>query len=158
LILAEVDSYTIFKFFHVLLAVVWVGGAIMLQVLAQFALRSKLPGRAAEFARETEWVGTRVFTPASILVLLLGIWLVHDGHWGFGHFWIIAGFVSFVVSFAVGAGFLGPEAGRLAKEIEAQGPDAPAVKARIARIINIARIDLAVLLFIIFLMVTKLGQ
>ena len=156
--LAAVDGYTIFKFFHVLLAVVWVGGAVLLQILAQFALRSKLPGRAAEFARETEWVGTRVFTPASILVLLLGIWLVHDGHWGFGHFWIIAGFASFVVSFVVGAGFLGPEAGRLAKEIEAQGADAPAVRARIGRIINIARIDLAVLLFIIFLMVTKIGQ
>lgn len=156
--LAEVDSYTIAKFFHVLLAVVWVGGAILLQVLAQFALRSKLPGRAAEFARETEWVGKRVFTPASILVLLLGIWLVHDGSWGFGHFWIIAGFVAFVVSFVVGAGFLGPEAGRLGREIEAQGADSPAVKSRIARIVNIARIDLAVLIFIIFLMVTKIGQ
>jgi uncharacterized membrane protein len=156
--LATVDSYTVAKFFHVLLTVAWVGGAILLQVLAQFALRSELSGRAAEFARETEWVGKRVFTPASLLVLLLGIWLVHDGHWGFGHFWIIAGFAAFIVSFVVGAGFLGPEAGRLAKEIEAQGPDAPAVKARIGRIINIARIDLAVLVFIIFLMVTKIGQ
>ncbi|MDQ5821067.1 MAG: DUF2269 domain-containing protein [Actinomycetota bacterium] len=156
--LATVDGYTIFKFLHVVLAVVWVGGAIMLQVLAQFALRSKLPGRTAEFARETEWVGTRIFTPASILVLLIGIWLVYDGNWGFGHFWIIAGFVSFVLSFVIGAGFLGPESGRLAKEIEAQGADSPAVKARISRILNIARIDMVVLVFIIFLMVTKIGQ
>ena len=156
--LATVDSYTVFKFLHVLLAVVWVGGATMLQVFAWFALRSKLPGRAAEFAREAEWVGTRVFTPASILLLLIGIWLVHDGHWGFGHFWIIAGFIAFVLSFVIGAGFLGPESGRLAKEIEAQGPDAPAVKARIARILNISRIDTVVLLLIVFLMVTKIGQ
>jgi uncharacterized membrane protein len=158
LTLAAVDGYTIFKFLHVLLAVVWVGGAVLLQVLAQLALRSTLPGRAAEFARETEWVGKRIFTPASILVLILGIWLVHDGHWGFRHFWILAGFVSFVLSFAIGAGFLGPESGRLAKEIEAQGADSAAVKARIGRILNVARIDLAVLVFIIFLMVTKLGQ
>ena len=156
--LAAVDSYTIFKFVHVLLAVIWVGGAAMLQLLAEFALRSTLPGRAAEFAREAEWVGMRVFLPSSIVLLLVGIWLVHDGGWGFGSFWIIAAFVAFALSVATGAGFLGPESGRLAKEIEAHGADAPAVKARIGRILKVSRVELLVLIFIVFLMVTKLGQ
>jgi uncharacterized membrane protein len=156
--LATVDSYTVFKFIHVLFAVVWVGGALMLQVLAEFALRSTLPGRAAEFAREAEWVGMRVFLPSSIIVLLVGLWLVHDGGWGFGSFWIIAALVAFVLSVVTGAGFIGPESGRLAKEIEAQGADAPAIKDRIRRILMISRVELAVLIFIVFLMVTKIGQ
>ena len=156
--LATVDAYTILKFFHVLLAMIWVGGAIMLLVLAEFALRSPLPGRVAELAREAEWVGKHIFTPASVLVLLVGIWLVHDGHWGFGHFWIIAALAAFVFSVVLGIGFITPESGRLAKVIEAQGPDAPPVKTRISRILMFARIDTAVLLVIVFLMVAKIGQ
>ena len=150
--------YDLLVTLHVLAAILWVGGAAILQVLAEFALRSPLAGRAAEFAREAEWVGMRIFLPSSIVVLLVGLWLVHDGGWGFGSFWIIAALVAFVLSVVTGAGFLGPESGRLAKEIEAQGADAPAVKSRIRRILTISRVELAVLIFIVFLMVTKIGQ
>ncbi|CAN5341612.1 hypothetical protein BH18ACT12_BH18ACT12_23410 [soil metagenome] len=53
----------------------------MINVLSFFALRSKLPGRRAEFAREVEWVGTRIFTPASRILLGLGFWLIYDLDW-----------------------------------------------------------------------------
>jgi hypothetical protein len=71
-------GYDWLKTFHVFLAVVWVGGAVILNLLAVFALRSPLPGRKAEFAREAAWVGTRVFTPASLVLLGLGFWMVYD--------------------------------------------------------------------------------
>lgn len=149
--------YDVLKFFHVLLALVWVGGAVILQVFAELALRSPMPGRAAAFAKEADFIGMKIFTPASILLLGVGLWLVHKGHWGY-HFWTVGGLVGFAVSFVVGAGFLGPQAGKLATLIEANGPDAAVVKARVRTIVSIARVDTAILLAVVFLMATKLGQ
>ena len=38
--LALVDSYTVIKFFHVFLVMVWIGGAIMLTILAELSTAS----------------------------------------------------------------------------------------------------------------------
>lgn len=156
--LSAVDTYNVLKFLHVLAAVIWVGGAVLIQVLARLALRSKLPGRAAEFAHEVELVGKRFFTPLSFVVLLLGIALVQKGRWGFGQAWIILGLVGIAATIATGAGYLGPQMAKLAELIRAEGDDAPTVRARIATILNVARLDTVVLVFVIFVMVTKMGQ
>jgi uncharacterized membrane protein len=148
----------ILKFFHVLVAVVWVGGAILLQVFAEFAVRSNDSARAAEFSRQAELIGNRLFAPSTLLMLGLGIWLVIVGHWGFGHFWIIYSLVALGVSMAVGAGFLGPQAGKLATMIQAEGLSAPTTQARIRTVRAVGRTDAVLLVSIIFMMVTKLGQ
>jgi putative copper export protein len=54
-----ITPYDYLKFLHVSFAIAWVGGGLMLTILAEFALRSKLPGRAAEFAREAGLIGER---------------------------------------------------------------------------------------------------
>ena len=152
-----VTFYEILKFVHVSLAIVWVGGGTMLTILAEFAIRSKLPGRAAEFAREAGFVGERIFTPVSLLVLAAGFWLVHEQHWGY-HFWVVSSLVIYGLSFGLGVGFLAPQAKKLARRIDAEGPDAPEARRQIRRIVNIARIDVVFLFTIVFLMVTKIGQ
>lgn len=155
---AAVTAYTVVKFLHVLLAIVWVGGAILLQMLARSAMASRLSGRAAEFAGEVENIGKRVFTPISILMLLLGLYLVQEGDWGFGSFWVSAAILGLLVSIAVGAGYLGPQFGKLGKLIQGEGSDSPAVREKIATILRVARMDIALLVLIVFLMVTKLGD
>jgi uncharacterized membrane protein len=152
-----VTTYEWVKAFHVLAAVVWVGGAAVLQVLAIFALRSKLPARKAEFAREAEWVGMKIFLPSSLLLVALGFYLVHDGHWGY-HLWVILALVGFALSFLTGLLFLGPESGRIAKAIDAEGPDSEAVAMRIKRILVVSRIEVAILVLLVFDMVIKPGQ
>jgi uncharacterized membrane protein len=155
---ATVDLYNVLKFLHILAAVVWVGGAILLQVLAQSALKSSLPGRVAEFAAEVELVGKRLFTPLSVLVLVLGVGLVQLGDWGFGQAWIVIGLVGIVATIATGAGYLGPQAAKLAKLVETEGADAPVVRTKVQALLRVARIDLVVLVAVIFVMVTKVGQ
>src|SRR3954447_17865149 len=135
-----VTTYEWVKAFHVLAAVIWVGGAVVIQILALFALRSKLPGRKAEFAREAEWVGMRIFLPTTLLLIGRGFYLVHDGHWGY-HLWVILALVGFGLSFVTGLFFLGPESGRIAKAIDAQGPDAAEVTTRIKRILAVSRVE-----------------
>jgi hypothetical protein len=56
-----------------------------------------------------------------------------------------------------GSLFLGPEAGRLGKLGQERGPSDPEVKARIARLFMVSRIDLAVIVFVIAVMVYKPG-
>lgn len=145
------------KFVHVLMAVIWVGGGILIQVLAVRATRSKDAVRTATFAGDAEWVGLRVFMPASILLLIFGIWAAADVDYDFGKAWISIGFAAFLFSFLLGMLFLGPESGRIKKLTQAKGPDDPEVRRRISRIYMFSRIELVVLIIAIWAMVAKPG-
>ena len=151
------SSYELLLFVHVLAAVVWVGGALSLQVLAIRAERSADGGRVANFATEAEWVGSRVFLPSSIVLLLAGIGLTLEGDWGFTTPWVLLGLIAYGLSALTGSLFLGPESGRIGKMIADVGPQDPDVLARIKRIFLVSRIELVVLLFIVFDMTVKPG-
>src|SRR5262245_53775999 len=101
--------YSFFKLVHVLAAVIWVGGATVVQVYALRALATRDGNRMATLAGDTEWIGTRVFLPPSILLFLAAIGLMVNGHWPWGTLWVDYALAVFIASFAVGAGFLGPE-------------------------------------------------
>jgi uncharacterized membrane protein len=150
-----VTWYTFFKSIHVICAVVWVGGATVIQAYALLIIRSDDGARQAQFAKDTEIVGMRTFTPASLILFLAAIGMMVNAHWSWGQNWVILGLVAFGLSFAIGVGFIGPESGRLAHLIDAEGPDSPAVKARIRRILMVSRAELVVLLTVIWNMVVK---
>src|SRR5439155_2668957 len=151
--------YTFFKSIHVITAVIWIGGAAMIQAYAFRILRTGDGKRQADFAKDTEVVGMRVFVPASLILVLAAIAMMVNLDWSWSQNWIILGLIAFVLSFVLGAGFLGPEGGRIAALIEQRGPDSPAVQARIRRILTISRCELIVLLTVIVNMVVKpVGQ
>jgi len=156
--LADVSAYTVAKFLHVLLAMVWVGGAIMLQLLGQGALASRLPGRLPEFATELEGIRRKVFIPVPLLVFLLGFYLVAEGDWGFGSAWVSLGILGAIVSIATGAAFLGPQNTKAARLARAEGAEAPGLRDTVTRILRVGLMDIGLLVFIVFLMVTKLGD
>jgi uncharacterized membrane protein len=143
---------------HILSVVVWVGGAVTMQILAVRAAGSNDPARMAAFGGDTEWIGLHVYMPASILVLISGIALVLNGHWGWGHSWIVFGIFGILFSAIVGATFLGPEAGRIKKLIEEHGPTAPAVRDRMNRVFLVSRIELVILLLVVADMALKPGS
>jgi uncharacterized membrane protein len=143
---------------HILAVVVWVGGGFTMQFLTTRVARSNDPVRMAALAGDTEWIGLHVYMPASIVTLIAGISLVINGHWGWGHFWILFGLFGIFFSAIVGATFLGPEAGRIKKLIEEHGPNAPAVLTRMDRIFLVSRIELAILLLVVADMALKPGS
>jgi uncharacterized membrane protein len=155
LFLSKTSWYQVFKSIHVLAAVVWLGGGAMITVLAWRAQRAKDFGQLLQIGRQAEWLSTRVFVPASLVVLAMGIVLMHKGDWGYNHFWTLFGLIGWGVSFVVGAAFLGPETGRMAKLIEAKGPEDPEVLARLNRVISVARADVVLVLLIAADMVAK---
>jgi uncharacterized membrane protein len=151
--------YTFFKSIHVVTAVTWVGGATMVQAYAFRITRTGDGKRQADFAKDTEIVGMRVFMPSSLLLFLAAIGLMANGNWSWGQNWTVLGLIAFALSFVIGAGFLGPESGRIAQAIEKEGPNSPEAQARIRRILTISRAELVVLLAVIVNMVVKpVGQ
>jgi uncharacterized membrane protein len=137
------------------MAAIWVGGQFMIQAFALRITRTGDGRRQAEFAKDTEFVATRVFIPATWLLLLAGIGMMANLNLSWGQNWIVFGLIAFAFSFVVGAGFLGPEGKRIAAVIERDGPESPEAQARIRRILLISRCELVVLVTVIVNMVVK---
>jgi hypothetical protein len=114
--------------------------------------------RLAEFAKDVEFWGLRLFTPASLLVLLSRIAMVlYSPALGFSDTWIWLGLVGYAITFLTGATYVGPTAGRLGKMIDTRSPEDPEIQAGIRRIFAISRVDLTVILLVVGDMVFKPG-
>ena len=150
-------TYELLLFAHIMAAVVWVGGAVSSQIISFRVLQSGDPARKATLAGELEWVGTRVFTPASGILLLFGIFLVLNGNWGWGEPWIGGGLLIWLASTVTGIAFFGPELGRIQERVNAEGPDSPAVMTQVNRLLLVSMIELGLLILAVFLMSTKPG-
>ena len=148
--------YLTWKALHVLMAIVWIGGALMIQLFAFRIFRESDSSRIAKFASDVEYIGMRTFIPASLILVVLGFVLVHMGHWQW-KFWLVFALVVWALSFISGAAFLGPESGRIAKLIEAKGGVDAEVQARIERILLHSRVEMVLIALIAMDMVLKPG-
>jgi uncharacterized membrane protein len=153
--LLAVATYEWFKTVHVLAVVMWVGGGVMLTLLALMTIALRDPVRLVQFTRQVAFLGGTYFPPLSLLVLGFGFGLVENGHWGYHPAWIQIGIVGWAVSFVTGAGYLGPQSKRLARMLEDRPPEHAGVQALIQRILFVARLDSVLLLFVTLDMVAK---
>jgi hypothetical protein len=96
--------------------------------------------------------------PAAIVLLVFGMPAAHRGGWGFDPPWIGIGFAAWGLSFLVGMLVLGSEAGRISRLTAERGAGAPEVEARIRRVFPVSRVELLLLLFVVFAMAGKLGR
>ncbi len=150
-----IATYDAFLLVHIVTAVVWLGGGLTAAILGTRISAQRDPARMAAFARDVEWLGNRVFVPASLLVLVFGFLMIWEGPWGFDQLWIQLALGLFAVTFLTGAFFLGPQAGKIAKLIEQLGHEAAEVQAQIRRVLFVARLDLLTLYSILVVMVAK---
>jgi uncharacterized membrane protein len=147
---APTHAFAIFKLIHVVVAVFWVGGGVLLTVLALRAERAKDPDEMAHIARQAVFAGERLFAPAGLVVLAMGITMViNSPEIGFGTTWVDIGLTGYALSFATGIGVLAPMSRRIVTLLEDRGAAAPETQAAIARILLIARVDIAVLLVVV---------
>ena len=149
------DWYAVFRVLHVVLAVFWVGGGLLLTMLGLRAERSDDPNEIATLARQAAFAGERLFAPAGMLVLLAGIAMMINTNWGWGKFWIVIGLVGYASTFVTGLAVLSPLAKKVDELMSTEGPTAPATQAAIRRILLVARFDIAVLLLVVADVVTK---
>jgi uncharacterized membrane protein len=148
-------SYQIYLALHVVAIVIWVGGDVTLTTLGIVFERRSDGETLAALGKMGAWVGTRVYTPALFAALGLGIALVEKGHWGWSTFWIDFGIAGWGIAAAVGAGFVGPELGRIDRAAAEHGPDSPEVARRVKRLFTVFRFDTALLVLIVVVMTAK---
>jgi uncharacterized membrane protein len=140
-------------FVHVAVAVIWVGGVVMMQFFGIRASMSGEPTRMAALGEDIEWIANRVFIPSSLIAFVTGILLVYElPFYTWRNDWIVLGLLLYATTFLSGLLFIGPESGRIGKLREEGSPE---VGPRMLRLIMFARLDLVLLFGIIFVMTVK---
>jgi uncharacterized membrane protein len=146
--------YELVKYVHILCAIVWVGGAFYAQILALQVAKSSDPADLPKLGRHIEFIGTRVFLPASILLFIAGVILTTQ-RWAFQQTWISIAIVLWLFSALVGSLYLGPRSKKVAELFDAEGPTSTAGRALLGRLFLVSRVELVAFLVTIALMVTK---
>ena len=146
------DFYTIFKFFHVLTAIAWVGGGLTLLASNIIAIRAKGDVAVLDSLETMNGLGKLWFVPASALTVVFGaIATTLGGMWG--DLWVILGLAGFAWTFLTGLLFIEPRGRQIAAMME-QGREAEAIVAG-RKLLGIAKFDYTVMLVIIADMVLK---
>jgi uncharacterized membrane protein len=140
--------YEALLFLHVAAAAIWVGSAVLYDLMFFRARRAGDRVLAERLTAHTEWFAKRLFIPTSLAVLALGILLTIEGPWGFGDLWIVLGLTGYAITFVVGVGGIEPEAKRIHAAVERGGSDSPEVAWRARRITALNYFD-NVLLFLV---------
>jgi uncharacterized membrane protein len=145
-------------FLHILAAIVWVGGSIMVSAVLTRANRNPDRAVVAGLARELDWVGPRLIGPAAGVVIGLGIWLtIIEDEIAFSDVWIWLSLVLVAVSMVLGMAYFGPEGKRLAGLAAERGPEEAEYQRRMGRLLLLSRVDLLILAVVLWLMVFKPG-
>jgi uncharacterized membrane protein len=148
--------YATWKALHVLAAIVWIGGAFMIQLYAFRILRERDSMRIAGFSKDTEVIGMRTFIPASLILVVLGVVLMHQGQWAY-HFWAVFALAVWALSFLSGALYLGPTSGKIGKLIEERGRVDDEIQRKIERLLFHSRVELVLIALVAVDMVLKPG-
>ena len=148
--------YQLLLFVHIVCAVIWVGGAAYAQLLAFRVSRSPDPSDLPKLARNIEYIGTRVFLPASLLLFIAGVAMTLQA-WSFGQAWIAVSVALWILSAVVGAVYLGPRVKRAAELFESEGPTSQGGRQLINRLFLVSRLELIWFFVIIALMAFKPG-
>lgn len=150
--MSQVELY---KFVHVVAAIVWVGGSITAQILA-LRLKAADPGHRLGFARDMRFVSQWIFLPAALIAFLFGSLMVEEvDAFDYDQAWLIIGNAGLIIAFLTAAAFLVPQTRKVVRLMEAgRGPEAGTV---IGRVSIVGRILVVVLIVVVWAMVAKPG-
>jgi uncharacterized membrane protein len=145
-------------FLHILFGITWVGGTIMLQVLGFRASRSSDPKQTVEFLGTADFAGRYVFNVAGILTAAFGIWLVIDSDFiGFDEAWISFALTIVILSALLGMFFYGPRGKKALAIADERGPEDPEFGSLMQGIVVVSRVELVLLLAVVWAMVFQPG-
>jgi uncharacterized membrane protein len=148
--------YEFWLFLHILAAMVWIGGAVALQVFGILTKRAADPAKSAFFAQNASIAVLWVFLPAAVFVLIAGIGLVENGNWDWSEPFVLWGLILWAAIAVVAFGFLGRAMGSAGARLAAEGPS-PALALRMRNLLWLSRVLLLALVVIVFLMTIKPG-
>ena len=106
--------------------------------------------------RQTVRLGRILFSPAAVIVLITGVWMVlRESIYDFEQAFVVIGFIAVVLGAVLGMRVYGPGNAEVADLHEA-GDSAQAGQ-KLSRLLTIAAAEVGLLLFTIWAMVDRLG-
>jgi uncharacterized membrane protein len=152
-----VTKFEFYLALHLIAIIVWLGGALALQIVSIRAQSATDPQVKVFTFRTANWIGQRFFLVSSIVVLATGLLMVAELDYSLGEPWISFGFAVIIASALLGSIFIGPESGRIAEIMEREGPESPEAERRQRRMLMLSRIELFFLFLVVADMVAKPG-
>jgi uncharacterized membrane protein len=147
--------YELFLTVHILGAIAWIGSGFLLLVLANGAARATDGEALGRIIDETAHLGTRLFIPASLVTLAMGIALTIEGSWGFDRLWIMLGLTGFLATFITGAAIMKPRGDAIAALRRRHGHMTPEATYQARRMLVLGRTDYFVLALVVVDMAIK---
>jgi uncharacterized membrane protein len=147
--------YELFLTVHVLGAVAWIGSGLVLLILATQAARAGDGEAIGRFVDETASLGGRLFIPASLITVAMGVALTVDGHWSLGDLWIALGLAGFLATFLTGVLVMKPRSDAIAELRRREGGMTADAVYQARRMLVLGRLDYVVLVMVIVDMVVK---
>ena len=146
--------YTLFKFLHIVGAIVWIGGVVAVNVIGVRIAREKDGAALAAMSRQSRFYGTAVIGPAAGLTLLAGIVMIATSGLG-APLWVIWGLAVLLVSMALGATLIRRAGEELSQIAATATPADQRVAALQQRLSTLNIINVLVLLSAVAAMVFK---
>jgi uncharacterized membrane protein len=144
------DWYALFKFLHVVTAIIWIGGAFIMLMFGINAVRQRDDGQLVGVAAQMGWAAERIYVPASMATVVLGLVAATLGNlWS--ELWVILGLVGMAITMALGILALTPRAKAVAA---ATGPG-PAAVATSKELVTLVKFDCTALFVVVADMVLK---
>jgi uncharacterized membrane protein len=145
-------------FLHVLFAMTWLGGSIYIEALMAGARRT---GDGRTWMRTFLRVGDtnqRLFTVAGIGTILFGFWLVFDrAAYEFEQAWVVLAIVMVLISVGLGVFYLTPRSQQIADRVAENGLEDPEAVSLAKQVVNVAHLNVLLLLIALVMMIWKPG-
>jgi uncharacterized membrane protein len=144
---------------HAAGAIVWVGGDMVLAIVCVRYRRGGNLTVIGEFARTASSIGVKVITPAALVVLVSGVWLVlASSDWTLSQPWVLLALGAFVVAVLISAVYLRRSASHLEQASTDGAPDRRAAREALDRLLLGYGLVLISLVFALWDMAFKPGS
>lgn len=147
--------YTVFKFIHIVAAIVWIGSGLSLGLLQIRLARSNDRDVLLAVSEHMNALGSALVGPSALLTLVAGVVMVAGSGLSFGAFWIVWGFVGIVVAMALGGGLGRRLEGELLALLKAGTPGTARVDVLRKRLTLLHIVVMLILLSVVWAMVFK---
>lgn len=147
--------YELFLTVHILAAMAWIGCGFLLLVLTTRAAKETDGEELGRVIDSTADLGNKLFAPAALLTLAMGIALAIDGSWSLGQLWLALGLAGFAATFLTGMLVFKPRSDRIAEIRRREGRMTPEATLAARRMLVLGRLDYLVLVMVVFVMVVK---
>ena len=147
---------TTLLFLHILGAGTWLG-ANLTQVVVTPYMRKRGGEAAAWWTRAVVAMGNRLYAPATVIILITGIWMVlRNDFYEFEQAFVTIGFIAVFIGIFLGIRVFGPK-GKALADLYESGGDEGVIAAAHSRLFGLGVFDTLVVIFTIWAMVDRLG-